>query len=250
MPRVVEGLSEIVISLTVLDTVDSLAFPNTVQTTPPAKRSAHFHKFELSNTPPHPKGHVTLPFKMSAFVTGLPSFLQPTPTRTNYPRRRARPNYAPMTQPQPAKMAVAMPASAREEEEEVRAGTLASGCVHMVEAPEQFDALLAAAGPDGLVVADFMAKWCRKCVYLKARLPKLAAENPQTYFCTIDVNHVARLPRQFSIANMPTFVFIRDGQTLESYVGAEDAQTVAAKLRERVAHYNSASTVTAEEVSS
>lgn len=71
---------------------------------------------------------------------------------------------------------------------QVALGGLVPGVVHEVSAPEQFDALLAAAGPDGLVVADFMAKWCRKCIYLKARLPKLALAHPNVFFATIDVS--------------------------------------------------------------
>lgn len=120
----------------------------------------------------------------------------------------------------------------------VATGGLVPGVVHTVATPEQFDSLLAAAGPDGLVVADFMAKWCRKCVYLKARLPKLALAHPQVYFAIIDVNNVARLPREYSITKMPTFVFIRNGQVLESYVGAEEAPDVKRLLRERVEKYS------------
>lgn len=63
---------------------------------------------------------------------------------------------------------------------------------------------------------------------------KLAAQFPDAYYCTVDVNKVARLPRQFSIANMPTFVFVRAGETLESYVGALEAPAVAKALAERV----------------
>jgi len=126
-------------------------------------------------------------------------------------------------------------------------GGLIPGVVHTVESPEQFDALLtAAASTGGLLVADFMAKWCRKCVYLKARLPKLALDNPAVYFCIIDVNSVARLPREYSIAKMPTFVFIRDKAVLESYVGADEAPQVKRLLRERIEKYTGAAAVEGE----
>ncbi len=93
------------------------------------------------------------------------------------------------------------------------------------------------AGADRVIVADFMAKWCRKCVYLKARLPKLASAHPNTYFAIIDVNSVARLPREYGITKMPTFVFIQDGQTLESYIGAQEAPVVSQQLRAKVAQH-------------
>ena len=66
----------------------------------------------------------------------------------------------------------------------------------------------------------------------------MAEDFPNTYFCTIDVNKVARLPRQYKIAKMPTFLFFRGVGQIGSYVGGAEAPQVAAELRRRVEDYS------------
>ncbi|XP_025798570.1 thioredoxin-like 3-1, chloroplastic isoform X1 [Panicum hallii] len=40
------------------------------------------------------------------------------------------------------------------------------------------------------VIIDWMASWCRKCIYLKPRLEKIAGEYPGVRFYFVDVNKV------------------------------------------------------------
>ncbi|KAH9315377.1 hypothetical protein KI387_024004, partial [Taxus chinensis] len=57
-----------------------------------------------------------------------------------------------------------------------------------ISAEEQLDRLLAQPQP---IIIDWMAKWCRKCIYLKPKLEKLAAEfYPKIKFYYVDVNDV------------------------------------------------------------
>lgn len=110
-----------------------------------------------------------------------------------------------------------------------------AGVVHDIRTPEEFDRLQEECNErDMLLVADFMAKWCRKCKYLLPRLRKLAAKHTHVSFCTIDVNGVARLPRQFSIAKMPTFIFIKQDETIETLIGGATPETVSGQLQEIV----------------
>lgn len=109
------------------------------------------------------------------------------------------------------------------------------GIVHEIRTPDEFDHLQEECNHNNvLLVADFMAKWCRKCKYLLPRFRKIAASNPNARFCTVDVNAVARLPRQFSIAKMPTFIFLKDGEVIHTLVGGAAPETVAAQLLELV----------------
>lgn len=106
-----------------------------------------------------------------------------------------------------------------------------AGVVHKITTPEQFDQLSEQACVEGaIIVADFMAAWCRKCLYLLTRFRKIAALNPTVYFCTIDVNKVNRLPRQFDIAKMPTFKVLKDGEVVATYVGGASPTKAAADL--------------------
>ncbi|XP_024370171.1 thioredoxin-like 3-1, chloroplastic isoform X2 [Physcomitrium patens] len=53
---------------------------------------------------------------------------------------------------------------------------------------DQFDEALESGNP---IIIDWMATWCRKCVYLKPKLEKLAAEyHPDVKFYVVDVNIV------------------------------------------------------------
>ncbi|XP_021833898.1 thioredoxin-like 3-2, chloroplastic [Prunus avium] len=56
----------------------------------------------------------------------------------------------------------------------------------------QFDRVIAQAQQlEESVVVVWMASWCRKCIYLKPKLEKLAAEYyPRLRFCSVDVNSV------------------------------------------------------------
>ncbi|PWA72929.1 Thioredoxin [Artemisia annua] len=56
----------------------------------------------------------------------------------------------------------------------------------------QFDRVIAEADQiDESVVILWMATWCRKCIYLKPKLEKLAADyHPRVRFYCIDVNNV------------------------------------------------------------
>lgn len=106
------------------------------------------------------------------------------------------------------------------------------GLVHDVKTPEQFDRLLQVATEhNALLVADFMATWCRKCLYLLPKLRKLGLEFSSVYYCSINVNAVHRLPKQFDIAKLPTFIFLKQGERVETIIGGAAPPKVANTLR-------------------
>ncbi|MCO5566499.1 hypothetical protein L7F22_020176 [Adiantum nelumboides] len=61
-----------------------------------------------------------------------------------------------------------------------------------IASQEQFDAALRNAQQRSQpIVIDWVAAWCRKCIYLKPKLEKLAAEfQPNVNFYCVDVNAV------------------------------------------------------------
>lgn len=109
-----------------------------------------------------------------------------------------------------------------------------------IRSPEQFDILAAHAHTNGtLICLDFMAMWCRKCKYLVPRIRKLAALYPATIFCIVDVNAVRRLPKQFNITKMPTFVFLQHGKVQHTLIGGAAPQQVAKQLDSLIYKFNS-----------
>lgn len=82
-----------------------------------------------------------------------------------------------------------------------------------------------------------MASWCRKCLYLLPRLRKLGLQFPNVYLCSVDVNKVARLPKQFEITKMPTFIFFRGDRQVGTLIGGASPQNVATQLQSAVEKY-------------
>eukprot|EP00741_Cyanophora_paradoxa_P014499 tig00020801_g13983.t1 len=108
-----------------------------------------------------------------------------------------------------------------------------------VASPEEFDALVKST--KGVIVADLYARWCRKCKAFAPKFERLSYEfASDATFVTVDVNAVADLPGRFEIKLLPTFVFIKDGKVVESYVGAEKSDAVQDHIRNAVQAYRSA----------
>lgn len=173
-----------------------------------------------------------------AFITPIPSALNPVLAhRSSTSPRRPKTLLAPSVMKPTVDTTshvvatIAVPAPPSPTDESSAACSLQPGQVISVATPDQFDELTAQAKENGaLIVADFMAKWCRKCKYLLPRMRKLADKHPDVYFCTVDVNAVARLPRQFNITKMPTFIFLREGAPIRTYIGGASPQEVANHL--------------------
>lgn len=82
-----------------------------------------------------------------------------------------------------------------------------------------------------VVVVDFMATWCRKCIFLKGKLEKFAARTPAARFCWIDVNAVPQaLIRKVGVESMPTLQIYVRGEKVYELVAGEDGEAVIRKL--------------------
>mmetsp|Transcript_10928 Transcript_10928/g.17885 ORF Transcript_10928/g.17885 Transcript_10928/m.17885 type:complete len:231 (+) Transcript_10928:170-862(+) len=115
--------------------------------------------------------------------------------------------------------------------------TASIGNIIEITSVDQFDTILQEAG-DRLVVADFFAKWCRKCLYIMPRYARISKANPDVMFLKVDVNEVAGLPQRVGIKKMPTFQYWKHGQKLDEFVGADSADTVEKMLTEQVGIYS------------
>uniref|UniRef100_A0A453Q3B6 Thioredoxin domain-containing protein n=1 Tax=Aegilops tauschii subsp. strangulata TaxID=200361 RepID=A0A453Q3B6_AEGTS len=76
-----------------------------------------------------------------------------------------------------------------------------------ISGEEQLDRALAEAQQRGVpIVVFWTASWCRKCIYLKPKLEKLAAEYyPRIRFYCVDVNAVPqKLVNRAGVTKMPS----------------------------------------------
>ncbi|XP_052176023.1 thioredoxin-like 3-1, chloroplastic [Diospyros lotus] len=86
------------------------------------------------------------------------------------------------------------------------------------------------------IIIDWMASWCRKCIYLKPKLEKLAAEfDPKMKFYCVDVNKVPQaLVKRGNISKMPTIQLWKDGEMKEEVIGGHKAWLVLDEVREMI----------------
>ncbi|XP_074583176.1 thioredoxin-like 3-1, chloroplastic isoform X1 [Curcuma longa] len=102
---------------------------------------------------------------------------------------------------------------------------------------EDFDRILAASQElSQVVIVDWMAAWCRKCIYLKPKLEKLAAEyHPRVKFYFVDVNKVPQsLVKRGNISKMPTIQLWKDGEWKAEVIGGHKAWLVLDEVREMI----------------
>ncbi|KAL2249270.1 UNVERIFIED_CONTAM: Thioredoxin-like 3-2, chloroplastic [Sesamum indicum] len=127
-----------------------------------------------------------------------------------------------------------------------------------ISSESQFDRVVAEAQQlEESVVVLWMASWCRKCIYLKPKLEKLAADYyPRIRFYSVDVNNVPhklvvragvttyvfsclciRLDKK-SEQKMPTIQLWRDGKKQAEVIGGHKAYLVVNDVREMIENEN------------
>ncbi len=71
------------------------------------------------------------------------------------------------------------------------------------------------------VVIDFWATWCGPCRRVAPVMEELAADyEGKVVVGKVDVEEQDELAAQFGIRNIPTVLFVKDGQVVDKVVGA------------------------------
>lgn len=84
---------------------------------------------------------------------------------------------------------------------------------------------------DKPLIIDFGAEWCSPCRTLAPIVEKLAAEyEGRINVGTCDVEDNNALATRYAIRNVPTLLFIRNGEVMERYVGMASAETLHEKF--------------------
>ncbi|KAG5682658.1 hypothetical protein PVAND_011997 [Polypedilum vanderplanki] len=106
--------------------------------------------------------------------------------------------------------------------------------VYLIKDKADFDAQLEKAG-DLLVIVDFFATWCGPCKMIAPKLEEFSnTYSDKIVVVKVDVDECEDLAVQYNISSMPTFVFIKKGQQIDSFSGAN-----AEKLEKYITQHTS-----------
>ena len=101
--------------------------------------------------------------------------------------------------------------------------------IHMVITKSNFDEIVNSGKP---VVVDFWATWCGPCRRVAPVIEELANEyEGRAVVGKVDVEEEDELASQFGIRNIPTVLFIKDGQVVDKVVGAMPKAAYEEKLQ-------------------
>lgn len=84
---------------------------------------------------------------------------------------------------------------------------------------ENFDAEVRRA--DTLTLVDFWADWCGPCKMIAPTIEELAEEyEGRLKVCKLDVDANQRTAQEFAVRSIPSLLFFKDGEVVETVVGA------------------------------
>lgn len=82
------------------------------------------------------------------------------------------------------------------------------------------------------VLIDFWATWCGPCKMISPIVDQVANELAgSAKVAKVDVDQAAELARRFGVRNVPTLIFIKNGEEVDRVVGATSKDNILAKLR-------------------
>ena len=93
--------------------------------------------------------------------------------------------------------------------------------------PENFETVT----NSGVSLVDFWAPWCGPCRMIAPVIEELAGEfEGKANICKVNTDEQQELSTQFGVRSIPTIVFMKDGEIVDTMVGASSKQIFADKI--------------------
>jgi len=81
---------------------------------------------------------------------------------------------------------------------------------------------------DTLTLVDFWADWCGPCKMIAPAIEELAEEyRGRLKVCKLDVDSNQRTAQRFAVRSIPSMLFFKDGDVVETVIGAVRKQRLA-----------------------
>lgn len=88
-------------------------------------------------------------------------------------------------------------------------------------------------GADGLAMVDFWAAWCGPCRLVAPIVDELAQEYAgRVTVGKLDVDANPQTAFRFNVRSIPSILFFRDGEVVDTLVGAHPRDSLEKKIRE------------------
>jgi thioredoxin 1 len=93
-----------------------------------------------------------------------------------------------------------------------------TGIVYYVNSKEELNDMI----KSGVVIVDFFANWCPPCRRLSPMIDEFVKEFKDILFVKVDKDKLAGLASEYGIQGIPTLLFFKDGQIVDSVRGLRD----------------------------
>lgn len=84
---------------------------------------------------------------------------------------------------------------------------------------------------EGISLIDFWAPWCGPCRMLAPVIEELAKEyEGKANICKVNSDEEQNLTIKYGVRSIPTMLFIKDGEVVDTLIGSQNKQAISDKL--------------------